>query len=268
MIAEKDGKAVGLQVVHIIDEGETAIAQSLRVHLEYRRQGIGKRLIEECRNYVKENFPQVKFERYASSTTSPERLAIQKKSNDVLFHTAVFFGCVVNGHLESHFSDQLADLKKLDIIEFESVLMQSGVTDILFKNEFIINCRFQPFKALVSNIQHGMVKEGNSIYASYSGESIESLSTARWCPTEIRPRLVSVFYTLDKKLLQAHILKQLENAVLQHPGKTFTFVALIDKSLVDCVSQLLLNDLLLKISEDGFGIKGYKCLYFFEKNLA
>jgi hypothetical protein len=60
----------------------------------------------------------------------------------------------------------------------------------------------------------------------------------------------------------------LENAVLQHPGKTFTFVALIDKLLVDCVSQLLLNDLLLKISEDGFGIKGYKCLYFFEKNLA
>jgi GNAT superfamily N-acetyltransferase len=156
LIADKDGKAVGLQVVHIIDEGETAIAQSLRVHLEYRRQGIGKRLIEECRIYVKENFPQVKFERYAANT-SPERLAIQKKLNDVLFHRAVFFGCIVNGnaselksHLESHFSDQLVDLKKLNGIEFESVLSQKCLANILFKKEFIINCRWQPFKALVS----------------------------------------------------------------------------------------------------------------------
>ena len=91
LIAVKDGKAVGLQVMLIIDEGETAIAHALRVHLSYRRQGIGKRLIEECRMYVKENFPQVKFERYSVTSQSKERLEIQKKSNDVIFHTVVFF---------------------------------------------------------------------------------------------------------------------------------------------------------------------------------
>ena len=32
LIAEMDGKAVGLQAIHIVDEGETAIAHSLRVH--------------------------------------------------------------------------------------------------------------------------------------------------------------------------------------------------------------------------------------------
>ena len=65
LIVEKEGKAVGLQVIHIIDEGETAIGQGLRVHVKYRDQGIGKRLIQESRNYVKENFPQVEFERYS-----------------------------------------------------------------------------------------------------------------------------------------------------------------------------------------------------------
>jgi hypothetical protein len=179
----------------------------------------------------------------------------------------VFFGCVVNGHLESHFSNQLADLKKLNGIEFESVLRQNVIANILFKKEFIINCRWQPYKSLVSNIRHGLFKDGDSIYASYSGKSIESLSTARWCPTEICPRLVSVFYTLDKKLLKAHILEQLENAVLQHPGETFIFDPLIDASLVNCASQLLLNDLVLKFSQDSFGMKGYKYVDFFEKSL-
>ena len=45
LMAEKDGKAVGLRVMQIVDEGETAIGQCLRVHSQYRRQGIGKQLI-------------------------------------------------------------------------------------------------------------------------------------------------------------------------------------------------------------------------------
>ena len=206
LIAVKDGKAVGLQVMLIIDEGETAIAHALRVHLSYRRQGIGKRLIEECRMYVKENFPQVKFERYSVTSQSKERLEIQKKSNDVIFHTVVFFACVVNGNVSmlnsrfaSHLSDQSADLEYLNKIEFESVLRQGKIDDILFKDKYIV--LWQPFKALVSNIQNGLFKVGDSVYGSYSGESIESLSHARWCPIEKCPQLFTVCYTQDEKLL-------------------------------------------------------------------
>ncbi len=273
LVAEKDGKVVGLQVVHIVDGGETAIAQALRVHLKYRRQGIGKRLIQECRNFVKENFLRVKFERYSVTSQGVERLGIQKKSNDILFHTAVFFACVVDGdaselssRLASHVSDQSTDLKYLNKIELESVLNRGNFGDILFKDEYIVH--WQPFKALVSNIQHGLFKNGDSIFASYSGESIESLSHARWCPIEKCPQLFTVCYTLDKKLLKAHLLKQLENAILQHPGETFLFVPLVDTSLVDCTSQLLLNDLFLKNLKDDFGKKEYYYLYFFEKSLV
>ena len=272
LIAVKDGRAVGLQVVHIIDEGETAIVQALRVHLSYRCQGIGKQLIEECRNYVKENFPRVKFERYSVNSQSKERLGIQKKSNDVIFHTAVFFACVVNGNAKlnscfaSYLSDQSADLKYLNKIEFESVLSQGNIDPILFKDKYIV--LWQPFKALVSNIQNGLFKDGDSVYASYSGESIESLSHARWCPIEKCPQLFTVFYTLDEKLLKAHFLQQLENAILQHPGETFLFVPVIDTSLVPCASQLLLNDLLLKNIKEDVGTQAYYDLHFVEKSLV
>ena len=272
LVAEKDGKVVGLQVVHIVDEGETSIVQGLRAHLKYRRQGIGERLIQECRNYVKENFPQVKFERYSVNSQSVERLGIQKKSTDVLFHTVVFFACVVNGNaselssrLARYFSDQSTNLKYLEKVEFESVLNQGKLCNLLLKDTYIVH--WQPFKARVSNIPHGLFKDGDSIFASYSGESIESLSHSRWCPTEKCPQLYTVCYTLDKKLLQAHVVKQLENAILQHPGETFLFVLLVDTSLVDCTSQLLLNDLSLKKLKDDFGTKEYYYLYFFEKSI-
>ena len=273
LIAVKDGKAVGLQAIHIIDEGETAIAQALRVHLSYRRQGIGKRLIEECRNYVKANFPQVKFERYSVNSNSKARLGIQKKSNDVIFHTVMFFACVVNGNaskLNSRFatylSDQSTDLKHLNKLEFESVLSQGKIDHILFKDKYIV--LWQPFKALVSNIQNGLFKVGDSVYASYCGESIESLSHARWCPIEKCPQLFTVVYTQDEKLLKAHFRQQLENAILQHPGETFLFVPVIDTSLVPCVSQLLLNDLLLKNIKEDAGTQAYYDLHFVEKSLV
>ena len=103
-----------MRVIHIIDDGETAIGQSLRVHLKYRRQGIGKRLIQECRNYVKKNF------------------AIQKKSDDVLFYEAIFFACLVNSN-ESELSSWVSNLSTdqccelPDKMDFEQLFIQ-GVT--------------------------------------------------------------------------------------------------------------------------------------------
>ena len=42
-VAEKDGKAVGLQCLHIVDEGETAIACALRVYISnIVDRGLGK----------------------------------------------------------------------------------------------------------------------------------------------------------------------------------------------------------------------------------
>ncbi|XP_028403817.1 histidine N-acetyltransferase-like [Dendronephthya gigantea] len=265
LIAEKDGKTVGLRVIHIIDDGETAIVQSLRVHLEYRRQGIGKRLIQECRNFVRKNFPKVKFERHTVISKSVERLGMQKKSDDILFHEVAFFICIVEGN-ESEMSSRLANLsthrctalKQLSKPEFECLLNQGKFGNTLF----IIN--WQPFKALASNIPKGLLKDGDTIFTSYSGESVQSLSHSRWGPIEKCLQYFTACYTLDEELLKIHLIRQLENAIQKHPGETFIFIPVVDTSLVDCASQILFRDLSLKNDDAG---KEYEILNFFEKSL-
>ena len=271
-VAEKDGKAVGLQCLHIVDEGETAIACALRVHLQYRRQGIGQRIIHECRNYVQQNFPQVKFERYSVNSQSVGRQGLSNKTNDILFHTVVFLACVVNGtpelssRIARYSGDQANNAKQLNKEEFLSILNHRNIGSILFSNKYIVH--WQPFKPLVSNISNGLFKDGDSIFASYSGESVESLSHARWFPIEKCPQLYTTCYTQDKELLKASFIKQIENAILQHPGETFLFVPLVDVSLADYACQLLLSDLSLSKLEDEFGEKEYYHLYLYEKSLV
>ena len=106
--------------------------------------------------------------------------------------------------------------------EFEGILSKGKLDKILFKEKCIVN--WQPFKALVSNIPNGLLKDGDSIFASYSGESVESLSHSRWCPFEKCPQLYTVCYTRNDEILKAHVLKQLENAIQQHPGETFRLI--------------------------------------------
>lgn len=270
LIAEKDRKAVGLQVMQIVDGRETVIAQALRVHLKYRCQGIGKRLIQECRDYVKEHFPEIKRERYTVTSEAIERLAIQKKSDDVLFHKIAFFGCFVDSNsfnLDSRLarcpSVRHLNVKHLSEIEFERALEQDCLKSILFKNQYIVH--WQPLKPALSNIPNGLIKNGDSFFASFSGESVQSLSHSRWCPIVKSPQLFTACYTLDKELLKAHVVQQLENAVKQHPKETFLFVCLVDISLVDCASEFLLSDLSLKNLKEEF--EKYYHLFFFEKSL-
>ena len=265
LVAEKEGKAVGLQVIHIVDKGETAIGQSLRVHLKYRGRGIGKFLVQECRNYVKENFPQVKSERYTVNSQNV-RMGIQKKLNDTLVATVAYFSCYVNGNTK--ISLQLThciDLKHLNTAEFTGVLSEGKLDKILFKDVYIVN--WQPFKALATNIPNGLLKDGDSIMASYSGESVESLSHSRWCVIENSPQLYTVCYTQSDQLLKAHVVKQLENVIQQHPGETFRFVLVVHTSLVDSTSQFLLKDLSLQSLKDDFGTKE-QYLHTFEKYLV
>ena len=271
LVAEKDGKAVGLQCLHIVDEGETVIAQALRVHLHYRRQGIGRKLINERRNYVKQNFPQVKFERYSVQSQSVERLGLSKKTNDTLFHTLVFPACVVtvspelSSRLACYSAGQATNMKQLNKDEFVSILNQGNIGNILVKNKYILLA--MPLKPLVSNIPCGLFKDGDSIFASYSGKFVKSLSHSRWIPAQKCPQLHITCYTQDKELLKASFIKQIENAILQHPGETFLFLPLVNVSLADYACQLLFNDLSLNKLEDEFGEKEYYHMHIYEKSL-
>ena len=269
LIAEIDGKPVGLRVLHIVDDGETVGCSCLRVHAKYRGQGIGRRIIKESRDFVKRNFQRVKFEKFSVSSEAVERLSIQKTSEDVLFHKSGLLKYFVNINAEEF--SRLAsfiptNMECVNKTEFENILSQEKLCGILFKGNYI--AQWQPFKPLVSNIPNGLYKEGDSMFASYSEQSdVEALSHGRWSATASKcPQLFTVCYTLDKKLLKTHLAKQVQNAILQHPGEVFLFVCVVDTSLVECASQLLMNDLSLKKSAEDFG--AYQYLFLFEKFLV
>ncbi|XP_028407428.1 histidine N-acetyltransferase-like [Dendronephthya gigantea] len=269
LIAEMDGKAVGLQAIHIVDEGETAIAHSLRVHYKYQCRGIGKRLIQECRNYVRANFPQVKFERYV--TRSDARLAIQKKSDDLQFHQAATFRGIVNANssglnsrIANSLIEQSVNLKQLNKTGLEVILNEQKLRNILFQDKYLVLS--QPFKPLASNIANGLFKDGDTIFASYSSESVEALSHSRWSSTPKCYQLRTVCYTQNKELLKIHLVKQLKRAIVQRPGEMFIFMPIIDTSLVDTTKHILFKNLLLKNLWDG--MREYSILYYFEKSLV
>ena len=96
LVVVKDGKAVGLRVIHIIENGEAAIFEGLRVHAAYRGQGIAKQIMKASEQYVREHFPGVKVIRYSVTTRDKSRLALQVKYDDRVLFKLAFCACFVD----------------------------------------------------------------------------------------------------------------------------------------------------------------------------
>ncbi|XP_070582650.1 probable N-acetyltransferase 16 [Erythrolamprus reginae] len=63
VLAKKNGVVIGLQSVYIIDAGETALVEGLRVAPWERGKGVAGVLQRFCSAMVKENYPEVKVSR-------------------------------------------------------------------------------------------------------------------------------------------------------------------------------------------------------------
>ena len=63
-VAEKGGVIVGLTTFHVVDDHSTVVIQSLRVHPEYRKQGVSALLTRAQQEYVQAHFQSVRIERY------------------------------------------------------------------------------------------------------------------------------------------------------------------------------------------------------------
>ncbi len=96
LVAVKDDKAVGLRVIFIIDDGETAIFRGLRVHTGYQGRGIAKELMKASEGYVKQHFPRVKVFRYSVTSLSKSRLALQMKCDDRMSLKLTLCACLVD----------------------------------------------------------------------------------------------------------------------------------------------------------------------------
>ena len=64
LVAEKGGVIIGLRAFHVVDEDSTVVSRSLRVHPEYRRQGVSALLIRAQKEYIQAYFQSVRTERY------------------------------------------------------------------------------------------------------------------------------------------------------------------------------------------------------------
>ena len=275
LMAMKNGKGVGLRSIRVIDNGETALFESLRVHSSYRGQGIAKELLKASEEYVKLHFPRIKTIRYSMTTRDKSRLALQSKSDDRLFLKLALCACFVEPiqtasalkkHATTATDTRSASVKELTIGDINFYLKQNKMDRVLYNKCFFAT--YTLFRATTSNIDSGLINEKHNFFASSSGEGVESFSQSNRTVCVKCPRWCVTLYDMDENLIEIHIVKHLQRAILQDSKETFAFVCFFDVSLITRISKFLFRELALK-NIDGYCREGHHLFVsVFEKDLS
>ncbi|CAB4017532.1 histidine N-acetyltransferase-like [Paramuricea clavata] len=271
LVAVKDGKAVGLRAVLIVDDGETAIFRGLRVHMAYRGRGIAKELMKVSEGYVKQHFPRVQVIRYSVTSQNKSRLALQMKCNDRMILKLALCACVVEPSRKTdsvlqRYSTATSSTraKELNINNINIFLKQNKLDDVLFNSSFFVN--FVSFRAIESNISNGLIDDKHNFFASSTDNTVESLSQSCRIVAVKFPKWCVTLYKMDENLLEIHLIKHLKKAILRDSEEKFAFICVFHVSLVKHVSKFLLHELALK-NIDDFCSEGNLFVSVFEKDL-
>jgi GNAT superfamily N-acetyltransferase len=270
LVAVKDDKAVGLRVIFIIEEGETAFFQSLRVHTGYQGRGIAKELMKASEGYVKQHFPRVKVFRYSVTSQSKSRLALQMKCDDrmslKLTHCACFIDPRTTASVLQRYSvvSGSSSVKKLNMNDINIFLKQNILNHLLYNNYFFVS--FDCFRAIQSNIDNGLIDDKHNFFASSTDNRVDSLSQSCRSVCVKYPRWCVTLYTMDENLLEIHLVKHLKKAILHDPGETFAFICFFHSSLIKRISKFLLHELALK-NIDDYCSEGHLFTSVFEKDV-
>ena len=273
LVVVKDGKAVGLRVIHIIENGETAIFEGLRVHAAYRGQGIAKQIMKASEQYVREHFPGVKVIRYSVSTRDKSRLALQVKYDDRVSFKLAICACFVDPSKTASILQQYViafkstNVKEVNIKDINMHLKSHIKLDhVLFHNNFFVT--FAPLKAVVSNIDHGLINDEQNFFASITDNgAVKSFSQSHRTVAVKCPRWCVTLYTMDENLLEIHLVNHLIKAMKQDTEDTFAFVCFFRVPLLKRVSNFLLHELALK-NIDSYCEDGHLFVSSFERNLS
>ncbi|XP_028409093.1 histidine N-acetyltransferase-like [Dendronephthya gigantea] len=251
-VAEKEGDVIGIRAFHIIDEGTTVVSQSLRVHREYRRQGISGLLILAENRYVQTHFPRVTTERYTTMSTNVGRLAIHRKSHGE--NLLLEFGIIafyINPATVSTRERNCANsqVRKIDSVEFQTLVREGRLDRVLQRGTMVID--WEPFKAVESNVSCGLVNEGDSLFVSKAQkeDQIQGLSHGRLSQRVKCLHWAATIYTENVKLLTVHIAKQLRNATIQARKKSFIFSCFIPTCFVPEAKKHVLDEFSLEYVE-------------------
>ena len=272
LVAVKDGKAVGLRTIFIIENGETAILGGLRVHIAYRGQGIAKQIMKASEQHIREHFPDVKVIRYSVTTRDRSRLALQTKCDDRLSFKLALCACFVNptkiaSVLQRYvIAFKSSGVKEANIADVNIYLKRKKLHEVLFDNNFFVT--YVPLKAVVSNLENGLIDDKQNFFSSSTdGSRVESFSQSHRTVSVRCPRWCVTLYEMDKKLLEIHIVNHLIKAVKQETEDTFAFICFFRAPLLKHVSNFLLHELELE-NIDSYCKDGHLFVSSFEKNLS
>ncbi|XP_031552850.1 histidine N-acetyltransferase-like [Actinia tenebrosa] len=254
-VAELGGRVVGLRAVNIVDQGKTFISQGLRIHPDFRGQGLSSRLISSVHEYIRLHHPSVKRERFTTKSDNIERLAIQKKHGDRAVLDQDILAFYVNqGEISPEVMNKVSSEASIKLHPYNKnqvseVLFSEGVSNILFQESCLI-IDWEPFEALRSNIDY-IFQDRDYQFADRSaadvsrGELPKSFSHGRISPRTDCVHWVTTIYTDDPILYRAHVLQQLKCALEQVHG-SFIFSPFHVPSLSNEGRQILKEDLQLR----------------------
>ncbi|KAM6453354.1 putative N-acetyltransferase 16 isoform 2-T2 [Liasis olivaceus] len=158
VLAKKNGVVIGLQSVYIIDAGETALVEGLRVAPWERGKGVAGILQRFCSAMVKEEHPEVKVSRLTrDDKLGPKdlrkyRIIAKQGILLVRFQAQELLSrldAAVLALVEGGFSPEPSEL--LSENEVPEIILKEAFRSEVLPNQTIIQ-DWQPFKATKSNL--------------------------------------------------------------------------------------------------------------------
>ena len=242
LLAYSGDKLVGLQACFVVDEGRTFIRRAERTLAKLRGQGLARQLKEFARKHVREHYPSVQRERFA---------AVVDMASSV-DQTKLLEYDILSYHVERKFSGE-AKKSKTNLVEikmcsreyFADVVLSDPVRALLFPDNIII-VNWCPFKPIRSNIDH-ILQESNKVFVEKCPDHVspKSLSFGTFTPCVKFVDWITVVYTKDPVLFEAHLLHQLKRAREVINGDLI-FLSFQDKSLTPLARKVMEEKLQLK----------------------
>ena len=220
----------------VVNDGRTAVRQAARTLLEFRGQGVYKRLSETMNEFVWRQYPNVQREIFASTACpSPAREITQMT---IIRTSAVNRSLLALNSLKVNFSDLIEPCTKEYLCD---TIFSSPVAQKLFPANSIV-LDWIPMEASRSNIDHFQHELGQDFYFAVEkcGEDgiHRSVSFGALTPRVGCIDWTVTIYTIDRSLYEAQVIHQLQHAFNVIEGEFFISFTQ-DKSLSNRGRRLL-----------------------------
>ena len=210
MLAHTSEKLVGLVQCSVVDDGRTAVRRAARTSLEFRGQGVYKRLSKAMNEFVRRRYPDVQREIFTSIACPSPAREITQMTN--IRTSAVNKKLFALSSIKVNFSYQIEPCTKEYLCD---TIFSSPVAQNLFPDNYIV-LDWIPMEASRSNINIFQHELGHDFYFAVDkcGEDgiHRSVSFGALSPRVECTNWNVTIYTSDPYLYEAQVTHQLQHA--------------------------------------------------------